>query len=264
MIRRDVQLADGAAGWALISQIEHARISAQLAAHCTGRFAAGQVDDSIRREVLAAIEHHDDGWADWERSPRQHSESGKPVSFMELEPAESTFIWTKSVAVAEEHGPLAAWLVAGHFARLLENSEHAHADRHAKIWLDGVKIARREAIAQWQKMNPAIHTAELAEEALQWLWSFDELSLWFCCTCPAADDATSQTEKSRNVGQDGAIEMKLSADTPGIATASPWRFDAPAIELQAAARVAPARRYRDWQEVAAAASSVTLKWRLQA
>ena len=58
MIRRDIRLADGAAGWMLISQIEHARISAELAARCTGRFAsspqrAGPSPASLCDEVLA-------------------------------------------------------------------------------------------------------------------------------------------------------------------------------------------------------------------
>ena len=61
MIRRDIQLSDGAPGWALISQIEHARISALLASHCRGRF--GRANASlIRDETLVAIAALEMSW----------------------------------------------------------------------------------------------------------------------------------------------------------------------------------------------------------
>ena len=64
MIRRDVQLADGAPAWALISQIEHARISALFASQCRGQFGPAHAS-LIRDEVLVAIAAHDDGWREW-------------------------------------------------------------------------------------------------------------------------------------------------------------------------------------------------------
>jgi hypothetical protein len=267
MIRRDAKLADGSAAWVLISQIEHARIGAQLAAHCSGRFSAGEISDDIRCEVLAAIEHHDDGWAEWERSPRLHADSGKPVSFMELQPAEAIEIWTKSIAAAEEHGPLAAWMVAGHFARLLRNSEHAKSDRRAKIWLDGVKIARGEALSQWQKVDTSLRTEQLAEEALQWLWTVDEVSLWFCCTCPSAAEtrqAQDIAKLSKPAGRGTPVEMQLSSGGNGLAGAAPWRFGVVAIDIEAEARIVPARPYASAEALLAAAQPHPLRWRFMA
>jgi hypothetical protein len=264
LIRRDAKLADGTAAWLLISQIEHARISAQLAAHCTGRFGAGNVAEDIRREVLASIEHHDDGWAEWEIAPRIDAD-GRPASFMELEPAESVAIWTRSIAAAEEYGPLAAWMVAGHFARLMGKSEHAALDRHAKAWQEGVKVLRGAALSQWQAANPTFRTEELAEEALQWLWSFDELSLWFCCTCPSVGERPKSLGlRDKLAGQGAPIEMQLQASGNGLAGAAPWRFNAASIDIEAAARIVPVERYATADALLAACQPQTLRWQFMA
>ena len=75
MIRRDVYERESVSDWVLISQIEHARISAQLA-HSWGNAQLapmicprGALLAYVRREVLATIRHHDDGWRDWSGHP---------------------------------------------------------------------------------------------------------------------------------------------------------------------------------------------------
>lgn len=266
MIRRDAKLADGAAAWLLISQVEHARISAQLAAHCTGSFGAGSVSDDIRRQVLAAIEHHDDGWAPWERAPRIDDQQ-RPVSFMELHTAEAIPIWTGSIDAAAAHGPLAAWMVAGHFSRLTRKySDATRSDPQAALWYESIEQRRAEWLRQWQADEPTVRTASLAEEALQWLWTFDEVSLWFCCTCPAASETktSASDDRSRPVGQGAPVEMELRAGGHGAAGASPWRFDVPAIAIEAAARIVPAQPYEGAEALFAAAQPLTLRWQFMA
>jgi len=263
MIRRDAQSADGAPAWALISQIEHARISAQLAERCIGRFRIAELSH-VRREVLAAIRHHDDGWAEWERSPRIDLTLGRPLSFMELEVSEAIDIWTMSIAAAEDEGPLAAWMVAGHFARLLEKSEHARHSISAAAWRAGVDQVRADALASWQALNPSVHTREAADEALQWLWTFDEVSLWFCCRCPADGQQRPVAAESSKVGRETPLEMTLTAPIAayGLAVATPWRFDVNSISLEAAAALVPARQYKTSDELLASSRPHTLRWRL--
>jgi len=264
MIRRDVQLADGAAGWFLISQIEHARISAQLAEHCVGRFRAPELSE-VRREVLAAILHHDDGWAEWERLPRLDDKRRRPVSFMELQTHEALEIWTRSIDRAEAIGPLAPWMVAGHFSRLIQkHSDSADADNGAAEWYEDMQRRREQWLARWQAGQPSVHTAELAEEALQWLWTFDEISLWFCCRCPAAGQQRPVAAESSKVGRETPLEMTLTASPTacGLALAAPWRFDANSINLEAAAVLVPATNYKTSDELLAAGRPNALRWRL--
>ena len=269
MIRRDVQLADGSPGWALISQIEHARLSEQLAAHCVGRFSSPELSD-VRREVLAAILLHDDGWVDWERAPRFDPQLGRPLSFMELNACDAIEIWTMSIVVAEDEGLLAAWMVAGHFARLADKSEHARQDAHAAEWRAAAQLAREECLASWQAIDPMRHTREVAEEALQWLWTFDEVSLWICCNCPVGGEVRPSANQTTRTGRNTPLEMELVATgagvvddpTRGLAAAKPWRFDAEAIDLQAATRIVPAVRYDNAPALFAASHPQTLRWRL--
>jgi hypothetical protein len=281
MIRRDVRLADGSAAWMLISQVEHARISAQLAEYCGGRFGAisGEVPaaasnsvSAVRNEVLAAVRCHDDGWAQWEQCPRLDPTLHRPLSFMELEPAEAIAIWMRSITSAEQHGPLAAGMVAGHFLRLLRKWEAALREASTRTWLEETERRRLSWIAAWQLADPAFRTWEVADEALQWLWTFDEVSLWFCCSCPDVDDSSAQSPKPYVAGLGAPLEMTLVTEQAAVpacgfrqlAIARPYRFNASPIEIQAAGRVVKSAQYADCHEMLAAAEPKTLHWRLQA
>lgn len=271
MIRRDVQLPDGSAGWMLVSQIEHARISAQLAEHCLGRFNSPQLAD-VRREVLAAIEHHDDGWAEWERSPRLDAEQ-RPVSFMELATPEALEIWSRSIESAAEHGPLAARTVGGHFSRLIDKySDSTRTDPQAAQWYAAMQRRGADWLDQWMSAQPAVRNESLADEALQWLWAFDEASLWFCCTCPVGcEDARDLRRQARVIGRGTSIEMEFSTlgagvgddRTRGVAFAAPWRFDVESINIEAAGRIVPARRYDSAGALFVASEPHTLRWQLR-
>jgi hypothetical protein len=269
MIRRDVQLADGSPGWALISQIEHARISAQLASHCRGRFGAESAS-LIRDEVLVAIAAHDDGWREWEEARRLDAKLGRPLSFIELAVDDATTIWSRSIAVAEEIGPLAAWMVSGHFMRLLEHSEHARFETRAQAWSAELAPRREAWFSEWKSYDPDARDAAVADEALEWLWAFDEASLWFCCRCPTGGEAGSDAKDPYVTGRDTPLELTLSGegaavgDQPGrgVAHAAPWRFDVASIEIEADALLVPAYCYGSPRDLLAAGCPETLRWRL--
>ena len=269
MILRDIELPDGGPGWALISQIEHARISALLASHCRGRFARSN-PSLIRDEVLVAIAAHDDGWREWDEAPRLDAEHGRPLSFMELALEDSTAIWSKSIAAAVEIGPLAAWMVSGHFIRLLEHSEHARFDPVANAWLADVGARRDAWFAKWRSYDLESREPVVAAEALEWLWAFDEASLWFCRQCPLGRDAQQNAAVAYLVGAGTPVEMELTgagaaaAGDPqwGVAHAEPWRFDVASLEFEVDALLVPARRYDSPQQLLAAGRPHTLRWLL--
>ncbi len=270
MIRRDVQFSDGSPGWALISQIEHARVSAWLASQCEGRF--GPANSSlVRDEVLVAIAAHDDGWREWEEEPQLDAQHGRPLSFMELAVGEATAIWSKSIAIAEEIGPLAAWMVSGHFMRLLDHSEHAKLEPLAQAWLSEIRPRREAWFAKWQAIEPELRDSVVAAEALDWLWAFDEMSLWFCCRCPTTAGETPTSRTSRLVGHGTSVELHLesvypdeSASGSPEAIVTPWRFDQPALELTTPAKIVPVAQYESVKSLFAVATATTLRWRLSA
>lgn len=266
MIRRDIRFSDGFAGWALISQIEHARISVQLAELCMGRFTEPGLK-AVRTEVLAAIRSHDDGWAEWEQTPRLHADS-RPVSFMELQPAEALAVWSRSIERSAAHGPLASWMVAGHFCRLLDiHSPLEKREPPAQTWYDAMQRRRGQWLTDWRAMSPAVHAFAVADEALQWLWTFDEVSLWFCCTCPCTGEMSDAHAGRGVAGKGTPIQMHL-APLPsdrtdaarGLATSTPWRFSARSIDISAAASIVPRGTYANGAALLAASKPCPLRW----
>lgn len=277
MIRRDVRLADGTPAWMLIAQRDHAHVSALLASCVVGRFknrparpnspppeVAATGDDllppGVRMAALAAVYHHDDGWDEWEAEPELDAE-GRPLAFTELASAAATEIWSRSIDAAARFGPLSAWLVAGHFARLADHhSGRMTDDATLATWRSDIEPRRSEWLAAWQGAD-AQHTRELADEALQLLWTFDEVSLWLCCTCQSDEPIPCAPEPYR-VGRGTPLEMELSVTGPDAATASPWRFAAMPAWVTIQGWVVPAVSYQNPEDLWEAAKIHTIRWRL--
>ena len=58
MIRREM---DEGAAWCLVPQIDHAHLAAEIAAHWR---PLQDEEPAIRADLIAAVQHHDDGWCD--------------------------------------------------------------------------------------------------------------------------------------------------------------------------------------------------------
>lgn len=284
MIRRDATLADGRPGWLLISQVEHARLSGALAAAARPHSLLGldSAEESggdslstelaaVRAEMLAAITHHDDGWRGWQAAPKLDPDHGRPYSFTEMPAGDALRIWSGSIAAAAVEGPLAAWMVAGHFRRLLDHSDSLGAGPLADLWRAAQDRSRDLYLDEWKFAAPDVHTGALAEHALEALWIFDAISLWFCCGCPGGD-AAEPTEEAFACGPlaigDGttlATELQHAAPVAGhgVAIARPWIFAVETIELDAPAMLVPAKRYDCTAELVAAYEPTTLRWTLR-
>jgi hypothetical protein len=269
MIRRDIDLGDGEARWLLVSQVEHARLSAVLAERCLDRFGPATAEtDSVRSELLQGIARHDDGWADWEAHPGLDPRLGRPLSFRELPQGETLANWDGSIRSAAEVGPLAAWAVAGHFAGLLGSSESDLDQVASAAWLAKTADQRIAWLAKWQKLNPAQHSQPLADEALLWMRVFDAMSLWICSVCPFGGEEVLQWPEDYHIGPGESLDTRLAADATadtserGVVTVDPWRFSVPELEIEAAGHTVPVREYRDTDELLAAYEPIELRWRL--
>src|SRR4051794_14930642 len=112
MIRRDDRDR-----WLLISQVDHARLAAEVAgAWGNARFARPEPV----AWTLPAIAHHDDGWAAWERRPRIDPGTGKPFSFFEMPIADSIDLWRSSIARCAQESDFGGAIVSRHFSHLAE------------------------------------------------------------------------------------------------------------------------------------------------
>jgi uncharacterized protein DUF3891 len=252
MIRRDVTPPPA---WILISQIEHAHLAARLAEHWgAGDFAPLWPHG----ELLWAIEHHDDGWRQWDLAPGVDPSNGRPRSFTEMVPADSAAIWSASIAAAREAGPLAAYVVAGHFCVLARRvSGWLSADIRREIvepFLAQNESLMASCLSAWQALDPVRNTPAAAKLALAQLQFFDSLSLWFCC---------SEVGEADSVQAPAGPMLTLTPRGPQSVELAPWPLLVPQLDVEAEGRQVTAKRYDNREELAASpAQPVRLRWQL--
>ena len=253
-IRRNYRPPDGVPQWILISQVEHARLSGELARHW-GAFPFAPLVPCP--EVTDAIAHHDDGWAQWERGPGIDAETGRPLAFTEMPAEVGLPIWTVSIERALALGNLAAWMIAGHFSSLLEGSTTAKSET-GRRWLAKYRDCRAGWLRHWMTEEPAAHTPRVAERALGHLQFFDAISLWLCCA--------EQVQPATMTPPGGpSLMLTPGADTTAgeqIIRVAPWPLAIPSLTLSVPGRAIPAKRYGSTAELLAAAADVRIGWRV--
>ena len=270
-VRRSQIDADGNQLWVLISQIEHARISGELAqAWHEDAFPSPEA----REELIAATFHHDDGWALWEIRPGVDPETGKPRSFTEMPLAESLSQWRASIEICQKLGPLAAWTVAGHFSYLLRHSDawqhrtsssrqpsvgpvtDSDHEKQAAAWLEEFDARRQDWLIAWQKQRPDLHTAAAATDASTLLQLWDRMSLWLCCSEPTESyEIETTTSEPLTMKPCGAGQVELS----------PWPLSIDVYRPNVVASAVPVAHYATTDALAEAEhSDVTLSWELRA
>jgi hypothetical protein len=268
MIRREIQLAEDDRRWLLISQVDHAHVSGELTRHWNKRFS---------KEVVEGISHHDDGWAGWEAAPKINPTVGGPYSFLEMPLEESLVIWDGSIAAAQQVGPLAGFIVAGHFYNLLNESEQA-GHPAAVAWLAAKRKSRTAWLDEWVRLS-SDHTMEDAKRAQDQLLTADLFSLWMCCDAPVGGEAGDVLQRSpmkprldqlldqfkfSSVGfgrRRPTLENPLEA-LAWIVGLEPWPFDANPLSLVVMGESAPVAKYENWPALKAVSQPVELRWRL--
>jgi hypothetical protein len=254
MIRRTTRDEQGVECWVLISQVEHARISGVLAERWDPRVFS---PFDYRGELLAAIYHHDDGWADWEQAIGVDPETGRPLNFTEMPLVESLAIWRASIASASKHGDMAGYVVSAHFCDLLRRFSSRWQNDAAKAAIAGEffecqKQHQADRLERWNRRARVADAVIAADTALKTLQIFDSLSLWLCC---------SEHPKPETFELPGAPPTTIRSLAHFEASISPWPFADERIELQAVGRLIPATRYESPADLALAPSrKADLKW----
>jgi hypothetical protein len=264
MIRRECRSPDApGAQWILISQVDHARLSARLAEH----WGAGGVSELVaRKELLWAIRHHDDGWREWEQAPDIEPRLGRPRSFTEMEVPDSLEIWSRSIKGAAEFGPLAGYVVAGHFCALARryDANWRNNERYrpaAERFLAAHENLMDSCLHAWQSRRPSEHTPDRARLALAQLQMFDLLSLWFCCS-EATEPEELETPGGATIRLVPQPSRSDGADHVGF---SPWPFTVDRMEdLVILGRAVPVRHYKTAAEMPTGKPQIVrLRWHLE-
>ena len=246
MIRREAENNQ----WILISQVEHARLAGLLAGAWNDEAFAGR-----RAEMVSAVDHHDDGWSAWEVAPKVDAQSGHPLDFLETPLTDSLAIWRDSIAAAaSKAGPLAGYMVSGHFSALLRSSSRLKDQAVNAALADDFLRQQGEQQSAWLAASHIDRAS--ADRAVGWLQLFDAISLWLCC----AEGHEAETFDTPT-GQSLAFRPQ-QADAHDLRVL-PWPFEPPRLELIAVGRALPAAKYANPSDLAtAAATPVTLSWRL--
>jgi hypothetical protein len=169
-----------AAEYWLVSQPDHAALAGALAAN----FVAPdfpRVDPAIAR----AIELHDAGWAIFDSEARVDAapavdSRGKPLSFIEIDPADFLRAWDASIARAESVCAAGGYIVSRHFCALGEGRLNSGVDNAANTALIRGFLAGESSRQQRLQAQSGRSLAEL-EELVRVLQFCDLLSLYLCC-----------------------------------------------------------------------------------
>lgn len=187
---RQKQKADA---WLLVAQPDHAALAGDLAAGvCWPNFP------SLSPEILHAIRLHDSGWsyfdgggargagalAGLDVAPKLTA-TGRPASFLEMQPSEFFRAWVDSIEQAAQVVPIGGIMVSEHFCRLAQSRLKARIDKPQDTHLIGEFLAQ-EGVRQEQLSRQDNHS-ELEKTGLVDALQFcDLLSLYLCCGSHAA------------------------------------------------------------------------------
>jgi hypothetical protein len=238
MIRRDAPDA-----WLLISQVEHARIAAEIAE----AWGNDQTPSLTQRdEFVAAVRHHDHGWAEWELAPTCNPATGRPRDFLEMPMPDATAIWTRSIDACAALSPWCGLWVSRHFCRLAEQA-HQHrtgeADRNAAALFLGQQGHRQIDLRRDLARQ---YTPELEEAGFQWLRFFDLFSLWLCCA--------ERTEPER-LAVANVPSMLVSPRGPAGVALDPYPLASERLDASVSTIALPRREYRSDSELRTAIAS---------
>jgi hypothetical protein len=253
MIRRDV-----GTDWLLITQADHAAVSARLAAHVGGRRFPPVADH--RSSFLAAVAAHDDGWQVFDDAPTLDLQ-GMPLDVFDAPRSVALPAWSASTEQATvTAGPYAGLLVSLHSLSLsiraagpggfdlstargvfeLNQFQHREIERQGHL---------REALGLPTDIPLQHGLAETGASAgddrltyhFRLLQAMDLISLCACCTHPP----TARAGEVLPIPAGRPWHLRVGRDGRGVVRVSPWPFDAAHLELSVRCRRLPARPFAD-------------------
>jgi hypothetical protein len=211
---------DERATWLLITQPDHARLSADLVAALETEPA---LHTTARETILLAAREHDNGWAEVDAAPTIEP-TGRPRDFMTGPADVRRDLWARGITRVAKIDPHAGALVAQH---ALTVYAYRQGDPDWKPFFGSIFTLRDDLL---ERLGLAIGSAREAFD-LEYRCVFlgDALSLQWC---------NAWTGPEEPLGYHATIEE----DTLLV---SPDPFDGAAVPIRVVGRRIPARRYRD-------------------
>ncbi len=254
-----------------ITQPDHAAVSGYLASHWgnsafvrPGYYADAPDPERLRDEVVFAISQHDNGWWEWEASPRLDDDDGLPVHLTSVlgDPAEAMGRWRTGTRRFAEHHPYASLLIAFHAyylyaprANALDDPAFAHplfakaakqkpaeaVSDEVEQFLTEIRTRQAELIEQLESVPDCRVWTEDAHYLPhgRLLQLADALSLALCSTIIPAKDGQARGFGEDHIvffnvprtSWDDRITMSLSPVGAGEIAVDPYPFDKPGLEV---------------------------------
>jgi Protein of unknown function (DUF3891) len=228
----------------------------------------------LSRFCLAAREH-DNGWAEWEHTPRLDPKTRLPYTFMSIPTEEHIALYQRGIQRVVQADPYAGLLVILHCAGLYDRTRatlpgfsakyvKASESRLVNESLDRLRLQQMRLKSDL-RMNPA--TATLAGEGsldrrARLLETLDRLSLYFCLR--SYKDTTIEAVPADDGGE---IDCELRQEESNVVSLAPDPFRREPLQMSILARRVARRVYgseADFQKTLAGAAYFAIHFTVRA
>jgi hypothetical protein len=210
-------------GLLLFRQTDHALLS--------GAFATAWGNDRTpapprREQTLIAASRHDDGWAEWELSPKLRPD-GEPIDFIRVPVSDHAPLYKRGVDLAEAEDPFAGLVVSLHFDRLYTRPFHPGMDpRIDHLKDDALELAQQHVAGERERQAKLLASMDDAaqrdaDECWRLLQVWDRLSLLVCMN--RIDRSVEQTLPPI-ASRDGDVQLVARGTDDGDLLVDPYPF----------------------------------------
>jgi hypothetical protein len=207
-------IVDTGDAWTAITQPAHAWLAGQLARS----WGAGDIaPPEPWADVCLGVEQHDVAWAQYDRRPPLHAQSGRAASFIEAPLRERHVIWHDAPQRVLAQSPWAALLVSLHGTNIhtrYVSLEHLPPEEAEIVgaYLEDQRALQDRLIALIDTTRAA------AERQADLLFALDALSLSLCHGWP-----------ERELPPVDGLAVRYLPTGEREATLDPWPFAAPVV-----------------------------------
>lgn len=173
--------------WQAVEETQHAKAAQHWFIPQPAHAAlAGDMAQKLRPDLFGAIDStiarcialHDAGWSAADAAAIQALRSSKtgtirPLSFLDVAPADAVKAWTASIETTEKFAPVGGYLVSCHFTRLAES--------YSKDRPEARPFVERERKRQQRILSTSKESKERLDRWVDALQFCDLLSLYLCC-----------------------------------------------------------------------------------
>ncbi len=229
----------------LFRQTDHALLS--------GAFADAWGNDRIptparRESTLIAASRHDDGWSEWELSPRLGSHGG-PVDFIHIPRPEHVALYKRGIDLVESENDYAGLLASMHGERLYTRPFFPGMDPQIKN-LKGSDLELATAYIEGERKRQerllggigGNGTRDDSEEGWRLLQVWDRLSL---LVCMGPLNPGNERKMPPIASVDGDVEIVARGTDGGELQLDPYPFREPAMEFDIAGVRTEASHWKD-------------------